>query len=67
MTTDQEVGDSSSSGRAADALALQGHRRVNIATVEDMTPDFWVASWSVAIGLAFVIAVRAAVTTEVTC
>ena len=37
------------------------------ATVKDMTPDFWVVSWSAVFGLAFVIAVRAAVTTDVTC
>jgi hypothetical protein len=47
MTTDQEVGDSSSSGRAAETPAMRGFRRVNSATVEDMTPDFWVVSWSV--------------------
>jgi hypothetical protein len=46
VTTDQEVGDSSSSGRAAETPALQGFRRVKFATVEDMGHVFWVVSWS---------------------
>ena len=32
-----------------------------------MTPDIWVTSWSVAIGLTLVVAVRVAVTMDVTC
>ena len=46
LTTDQEVGDSSSSGRAAETPVLRGFRRVKFATVEDMGHVFWVVSWS---------------------
>jgi len=52
LTTDQEVGDSSSSRRAAESPARWGFRRVNPATVEDMTPHFWAASWSAVFGFA---------------
>ena len=53
VTMDQEVGDSSSAGRAAETPVLRGFRRVTFATVQDLTPDFWVVSWSVATDLTY--------------
>ncbi len=46
MTTDQEVGGSSPSGRASEALALEGLRRVGFSTVAESVLDFWVVSRS---------------------
>ena len=40
-STDQEVEDSSSSGRARDALVVQGHRRVTADGPYDVWEPFW--------------------------
>jgi len=45
-STNQEVGGSSPSGRAAETPVLRGCHRAKFATVEDMGHVFWVVSWS---------------------
>jgi hypothetical protein len=44
--TDQKVGGSSPSGRAAEAFAVQGLRSDRYATIARVPGDFWDVSWS---------------------
>ncbi len=46
LTTDQKVGGSSPSGRAREALAVQGLLSSNYEAVADSARKFWVVSWS---------------------
>ena len=46
-STDQEVGDSSSSGRATETLVLRGFRCVRPLTAEERDRWFWLVPWSI--------------------